>query len=135
MRLESLQKLIEVEAFINTSLCSPKFPLCLSPFHNIHWILFTKSAVVRCASKMKKLYHKKELIGAAALILMVYFLCFYSVLYKNSDLKQIEREENKFLNLTNFRYIIQPTDAICNSSSEELDGKLKKSNSKSKTVT
>lgn len=65
---------------------------------------------------------------------VLYFLCgrgsdqFISVSYvldEDNDVsprKQIDWKENELLNLTNFRYTIQPMDTVCDSSSEELFG-------------
>lgn len=105
----------------------------------LSWILFffwfTTILLIerRSTTKMLKPF-KRQFSGAAALILIicsaVFILCFYSVpLISNDDddrsvSKSIDRKENEFLNLTNFRYTIQPTDAICDSSFAELDGKL-----------
>lgn len=69
---------------------------------------------------------------------MLYFLCgrgsdeFISVSYvldEDDDVsssKQIDWKENELLNLTNFQYMIQPKDTVCDSSSKGLFGKRTK---------
>lgn len=85
-------------------------------------------------SRLFKRYFFCSVVLILIAFVVLYFLCgrgsdeFISVSYvldeddNISTSKQIDWKENELLNLTNFRYTIQPKDTICDASSKELFG-------------